>query len=126
MYELIVDKNGPKLKETSPGTETKATSGISRGVWKFTYTNLSTGELASRIASNFDRPILDKTGLTGSYDIVLEYRRPNLNPSDVDRADADPGPTIFTALAHLGLKVNRTKGPIEITVIDGAEKPAGN
>jgi uncharacterized protein (TIGR03435 family) len=128
VYELTVDKNGPKLKETAPGTESKATSVLSHGVWKINYANFSMADLVTRIASNFDRPLLDKTGLKGSYDFTLEYRR--VNPDDavaaVPRANADTGPSIFSALQQLGLKVVHIKDPIEVTVIDHAEKPSEN
>jgi uncharacterized protein (TIGR03435 family) len=132
VYELTVDKNGPKLKESAPETETKAKTTQARGIWKFTYTNVSMGDLVARVASNFDRPLLDKTGLKGSYDFTLEYRRLNLAmPTDeaaaiAQRANADAGPSIFTALQLLGLKVIHTKEPIEILVIDHAEKPSEN
>lgn len=132
VYELTVDKTRPRLKETAPGTESKATSVLSRGVWKITYTNLSMGDLATRIASNFDQPLLDKTGLQGSYDFTLEYTRANPNMSADEaaamarRGNADAGPTIFSALQQLGLKVVHTKAPIEVTVIDHVEKPSEN
>jgi len=124
LYTVTVDKNGPKLKETAPGTETGSKFAISHGVWKFTYTNITLPELVTRIASNFDQPLLDRTGLTGGYDVVLEYRRANLNPG-ADAA-ADLGPTIFSALQQVGLKIVHTKAPFEITVIDHAEKPSEN
>ena len=124
VYEVTVDKNGPKLKAASPGAESKTTSAFSHGVFKFSYSNLSMDDLVRHIASNFDRPLLDKTGIGGSYDFTLEYRRGNATPSADGSADA--GPTIFTALQQLGLKVIQTKAPFQITVIDHAEKPSEN
>jgi len=130
VYALTVDKGGPKLKESAPGTETKAAGSFSRGNWKNSYTNMSMGELTTHIASNFDRPLLDRTGLTGSYDFLLEYRATNLYVSPEQAAAAaqraDAGPTIFTALQLLGLKVVQTRGPVEMTIIDSAEKPSAN
>ncbi len=131
VYELTVDKNGPKLKETAPGTESKATSVLSRGVWKVTFTNFSMSDLVSRIASNFDQPLIDRTGLSGAYDFTLEYRRVNPNMSADEAAamaqrNADTGPSIFNALQQLGLKVVHIRGPVAITVIDHAEKPSEN
>lgn len=125
VYVLTLDKNGPRLKETAPGTESKTTSGFSRGVSKFTYTNLSMGDLVTHIASNFDRPLLDKTGLQGSYDFILEYRRVNPNGPAASPA-ATSQPTIFDALQLLGLKVIQSKEPFDIMVIDHAEKPSEN
>jgi uncharacterized protein (TIGR03435 family) len=131
-YELTVDKNRAKLKGTTPGTESNSTSVLSHGVWKFTYTNFSMGDLATRIASNFDQPLLDKTGVQGGYDFTMEYRRVNPNMSAEEsaamaqRGNTETGPTIYDALEQLGLKVIHTKGPVAITVIDRAEMPSGN
>ena len=89
-------------------------------------------DLVTHIASNFDRPLLDKTGLKGSYDFTLEYRR--VNPqmftneaaAMAQRGNAGAGPSIFDALKLLGLKVTQSKEPFEITIIDHAEKPSEN
>jgi uncharacterized protein (TIGR03435 family) len=129
-YDLTVDKGGPKLKETAPGTEAKTTSKQAQGLWKASYTNLSMSDLVLRIASLFDRPLLDKTGLKGSYDFTLEYRRNVKNLADSSavsmQSGGDTGPTIFTALQLVGLKVVQAKEPIAIVVIDHAEKPSEN
>jgi uncharacterized protein (TIGR03435 family) len=71
-----------------------------------------------------DRPVIDKTGLTGLFDIHLEYVR------DIG-ADALPGDTggesIFTALQEqLGLKLTPDKGPVEVLVIDHVDRPSEN
>jgi uncharacterized protein (TIGR03435 family) len=78
-----------------------------------------------------DRPVIDKTGLTGNYDFDLAWRpdgtqfggRGGTLPaaSDPDRPD------IFTALQEqLGLKLDAQKGPGEVIVVDSAEKPSDN
>jgi uncharacterized protein (TIGR03435 family) len=132
VYELTVDRNGPKLKSTQPGSESKAASTLSRGVWTFNYTNLSMSDLVTRIASNFDQPLLDKTGLKGGYDFTLEYKRanpnppPNLGAATAPPGNADSAPTIFIALQRVGLKIVHAKAPVEITVIDHAERPSEN
>jgi uncharacterized protein (TIGR03435 family) len=132
VYVVTADKNGPRLKETAPGTESKSSAAFSGGVSKFSYANLSMSDLVTHIASNFDRPLLDKTGLKGSYDFTLEYRR--VNPqmftneaaAMAQRGNAGAGPSIFDALKLLGLKVTQSKEPFEITIIDHAEKPSEN
>jgi uncharacterized protein (TIGR03435 family) len=66
-----------------------------------------------------DRLVVDKTGLAGTYDFNL-----NWSPS----TDSDgTGPSISTAIQEqLGLKLESTKGPVEVLVIDHIEKPSQN
>jgi uncharacterized protein (TIGR03435 family) len=59
--------------------------------------------------------VFDKTGLSGAFDFSMEYAR-----DDRDSADQ---PSVFTAVQEqLGLKLEKAKGPVEILVIDRAEK----
>jgi uncharacterized protein (TIGR03435 family) len=72
-----------------------------------------------------DRPVVDRTGLQGTYDIDLTYTPGNR----ANRADeADPGDVgIFQAVEEqLGLKLNPQKGIVEVLVVDRAEKPSAN
>ena len=129
VYEIAVDKNGPKLKEAPPGAENTASTKFAKGIWIIRYPSISMSALALNLASNFDRPLLDKTGLGGTYDVTLEYRRPGVLSSAGEPGqpvNAETEPSIFTALQQLGLRVVRAKGPVEITVIDRAEKPSEN
>jgi len=74
--------------------------------------------LAGRLAEIEARPVLDRTGLKGEYDFKLDYAIDN-NP--------DTGPSIFSALQEqLGLKLETAKGPVEVLIIDKAEKPSAN
>jgi uncharacterized protein (TIGR03435 family) len=68
------------------------------------------------------RPVIDKTGLTGRYDFDLAFAP--MAPSTPD-TPADPArPTIFIALEEqLGLKLQSTKGPLDVIVIDSIEPP---
>jgi uncharacterized protein (TIGR03435 family) len=76
-------------------------------------------------------PVLDHTGLAGRFDFDLEWtpdqplrlppNAPNLPPIDPN------GPSIFTAVKEqLGLKLESTKGPVDVLVIDHAEHPSEN
>jgi uncharacterized protein (TIGR03435 family) len=75
-------------------------------------------------------PVIDKTGLKGTFDIHLTYAgtRPlstSLTPGDATPADS--GPTIFDAIQEqLGLKLESSKGPTAVLVIDSAQKPSEN
>ena len=79
------------------------------------------------------RTVIDKTGLTGKFDISMEFTpdealafqpppdAPKPPPSDT------AAPSLFTALQEqLGLKLESQKGPVEIFVVDSAEKPSEN
>ena len=102
---------------------------------------MTMAEFAGRMLSGFlDRPIVDKTGLTGSYDIHLEFVRGD-GPSGMallngvyspdslaGTSGADTsGPSIFTAVREqLGLKLVPDKSPLEVIVVDNAERPSAN
>jgi uncharacterized protein (TIGR03435 family) len=86
-------------------------------------------ELLSRMLG---RTVIDKTGLKGTYDIHVEWT-PDENPAGQSPAGADRsavpegGPSIFTALQEqLGLKLESQKGPVELLMIEKAEKPTEN
>lgn len=77
--------------------------------------------------SRLDRPVIDKTGLTGLFDFHLEYA-PDQAGVNGPATSADPeGSPIFTALQQqIGLKLTRAKGPGEFLVIDHVERPSAN
>ena len=82
--------------------------------------------------SNFDRTIIDKTGIIGKYDFKMEYSldqsSPRYRAQDDDSADPSVGlfPSIFSVVQQFGLKLVPAKGPGEFIVIDSIEKPSGN
>lgn len=111
-------------------------------------TNMGRGQLnsqkvtlamfANQLSRILGRTVLDKTGLEGEYDIRLEYRMevgqgggrgtpPGAGPSPEPPEGNDDSPSIFTALQEqLGLRLDQTKGPVEVLVIDRVEKPSDN
>jgi bla regulator protein blaR1 len=90
--------------------------------------------LVQALSNQLGRPVLDKTGLTGHYDFKLQWtpgpgEGPNFGPPGPDAPPPpDPnGPSIFTAVQEqLGLRLESTKGPVEIIVVDRAEKASEN
>jgi bla regulator protein BlaR1 len=92
------------------------------------------------MAGEIDRPVVDQTGLEGTFDFVLEYKPVNNNgiPAAVGQApDAPPGaaapsgdfggtPFVEALRQQLGLKLVRTKAPVRVLVIDHFEKPSEN
>ena len=93
--------------------------------------NVSMEMIASTLtfAGNLGRPVLDQTGLKGTYDISLEFSRENgVGPTaEATPRPEDAGPTFQQALKEqLGLKLDSTKGPLETVVIDHIELPSEN
>jgi uncharacterized protein (TIGR03435 family) len=77
-------------------------------------------------ASILDRPVLDRTGLTGVYDFKLEWSGEEQS-ADGSTAANPAGASIFTAMQQqLGLKLEATKAAVEVFVIEQAAKPAEN
>jgi uncharacterized protein (TIGR03435 family) len=86
---------------------------------------IATSDIFTPAASGLDRPIVDKTGLTGKYDFVIEwtFQPPGVAPQQLDL----PGPTFLEALKdQLGLKVESQTGPVDVLVIDHVEPPSPN
>jgi uncharacterized protein (TIGR03435 family) len=86
----------------------------------------SVGGLADTLGPFVGRVVLDRTGLTGLVDLNFEWTpMPQPRPDDPDPLRIDPnGPSVFSALAEqLGLKLEATKGPVDVLVIDHVEEP---
>lgn len=91
-------------------------------------------QFANVLGNQLGRPVLDETGLTGAYDLALSYMPDSVGrglppgvapPGAPDLPPIDPNaPALPTALQEqLGLKLESTKGPVEVIVIDGIEPP---
>ncbi len=121
VYELTVAKGGVKM-ETAPedgnhdvGLNSSRTNDARTGV---TGKRLPMDVLARFLSNQVGRTVVDRTGLTAHYNFKLVY--------SADMGDTT-GPSIFTALQEqLGLKLEAAKGPVEVLVIDRAEKPSEN
>ena len=147
IYALVVAKNGPKLRQAKPddtypngikGPDGIARAGMMRmGRGQLTSQALPLSELARLLTSQLDRTVVDKTGLPGNYDFTLQwtpdesqgamFRGPDTGPQGSAPPPDASGPSLFTALQEqLGLKLESQKGPVEIYIIDHAEKPSEN
>ena len=76
------------------------------------------------------RPVVNQTGLSGLYDFTLRWTRQSLaaapQPGSSDAAGSE-APPLFTALPdQLGLRLKRTKAPVEVVLIDHADPPTDN
>jgi len=82
-------------------------------------------ELTDTLSGAMDRPVLNRTGLTGEFDITLQYDRDI--DLDVDDFGATFGPSMMKAFEReLGLKFEGTKGPVDVLVIDHIDRPSAN
>jgi uncharacterized protein (TIGR03435 family) len=121
VYALVVGKNGPKFRESAPDAVFHANHGVNGRLQNLVATKFTMDMLADDIG--VDRPVVDRTGLSGQYDIRLEatpeFRIANNSaPGDI---------SIFDALQdQLGLKLQLQKAPVEVFVVDHAEKPSAN
>jgi uncharacterized protein (TIGR03435 family) len=132
VYELILAKGGSKLQanRSEPGP------GIRMGRGELTGKKVTVALLMQVLSQQVGRTIVDKTGLTGEYDFSLNWT-PEVGQGGGQFGSNAGGPTppppsgdgatIFTALQEqLGLKLEAAKGPVEMIVIDKAERPSDN
>jgi uncharacterized protein (TIGR03435 family) len=122
VYSLVVAKGGPKLKTSSADEQSGMTLGSKGQTLEMRFSKWNMARLAGQISGNEGRKVVDKTGLSGEYDFTLSYL-------DDRRAvgGQEDGPSLFTALQEqLGLKLESQKGPVEVLVIDHADKPSEN
>ena len=123
---LTVAKNGPKgLRESTAGGPDFVSDGHHLNCQRVSMAMFAKEFLARQTG----RSVTDKTGLAGDFDFTLDWTSDDAPPS----TSADGGATIvqFPPLLlalqeQLGLRLDRQKGPVEILVIDHAERPAEN
>jgi uncharacterized protein (TIGR03435 family) len=135
VYNLIVAPGGPKLKPTAFADSAPQTKneGSTIAHVRVRQLNFSVSDLVEAVRRQFDRPLLDKTGLTGGFDFTLDYEEqpPREMPADVAAAmaatDPEPGlPIVASLREQLGLTVVPAREQIEILVIELAERPSAN
>jgi uncharacterized protein (TIGR03435 family) len=132
VYAIVVaDKIGPKLaKSESNGNTIPAL--IFRGLGNLPARNATMTEFANVMQSAvLDRPVVDQTGLSGRFDFTLIWTPDQSQfggrgvPAPTDDPNAPPG--LFTAIQEqLGLKLDSTKAPVDVLVIDSVEHPTAD
>lgn len=155
VYELAVAKGAAKLQSSKDGSCTPYSldsppppptqgeprtpfCGLHSGVDGLNRTLDGKGVTMTALATNLSRTynsllgrnVIDRTGLTGTFDIHLTWAMDPLTAS-ADAGAAPPpdvtGPSIVTALREqLGLKLESARGPVEVLVIDHVERPSAN
>jgi uncharacterized protein (TIGR03435 family) len=121
--ELTVGRNGPKLAVSQAGAPLRP---FAYGSGRLFYDRRDMHSFALLLSRQLKQPVLDLTGLKGFYDIHLEWAAGD--PSPAQTAAPDPLPDIFGAVEQqLGLHLESTKTPIDVLVIDRADKvPVAN
>jgi uncharacterized protein (TIGR03435 family) len=151
VYALMAAKNGPKLPEAkedgcaafgpnSPLPPPPAPGQLPPtpcGAFFMSPNRLEGGKIAmaqlvSALSNILARPVIDKTGFTGTFDVHLDFSREGTAalggglPAEAGNADNAP-PSIFTAVQEqLGLKLESQKSSVQVLVIDHAEKASEN
>jgi uncharacterized protein (TIGR03435 family) len=150
IYELVLarpdGKLGPALKPTTqdcaammaaarggpppgpaPGPNSPVVCGIRGLPGRLVAGAMPMALLASNLSGQVQRIVVDRTGLSGGWDFEITFapERPLNPPPGVEFPAADPNaPSLFTAMQEqLGLKLQSTKGPVEVLVVDRIEQP---
>jgi bla regulator protein blaR1 len=135
VYDLQVDRNdgrlGPQLKKVDVDCVSERGSNVPCGG----FTTIAPGHIVAHAVTlplfaqylqlPASRTVLDRTGLQGTFDLELQYTPDRLQIRGPETPATDPaGVSVFTAVREqLGLKLESTKAPVDVLVIDKAEKP---
>jgi uncharacterized protein (TIGR03435 family) len=122
-FALVPAKNGPRLKPSALDAVSKTILPATQAPTKRAVSpKITMTRLALILSSYAGRPVVDMTGIEGNFDVTLEWAVDDGVPD----ASAD-APSLFTALQEqLGLRLEPHKLPMEVLVIDQAERPAEN
>ena len=134
VYVLSVAKSGPKLTK-SDGDPNGLPGLFFRGkLGDLGVQNANMGDFTGLMQEAvLDRPVLDQTGLTGRFNFTLLWTPDDSQfagmgariPPTTDTANAPPN--LYTAIQEqIGLKLDATKAPADVMVIDHVEKPSDN
>jgi uncharacterized protein (TIGR03435 family) len=134
-FVLIVAKNGPKLP---PPIEDPSVmfSRTPSGDRTLKATSVSMPRFAEALSTTLGQIVVDKTGIEGKYDVSFQWTPDPASEPRVSKsgeplppppADAMSGPSIFSALQDkLGLKLEARKVPVQVIVIEHAQRPSEN
>jgi bla regulator protein BlaR1 len=121
VYKLVIAKGGPRLRESAADGEPAGALSLNG----FVCQNLEMARFASMLSVRMDRPVVDMTGLQGSYDFALKS---NL-PTEAEKAALSEwfSAAIFTDIQRqLGLQLQADKAPVDYLVVDRVEQPSEN
>jgi uncharacterized protein (TIGR03435 family) len=117
VYHLVIMKNGPKLKQIASDAPRAQ---LPQNTWR-----TPIAQLTRTLSRQLDRPLIDQTGLTGTFEYTMNWGQIDL--ARRDDPDGFGATDLFTAIQdQLGLKLESAKEQIPILVIDRVEKPTAN
>ncbi len=122
VYEMVVAKGGPKLQAAVGDTSMHAAESLPRvRNDSFVFSDVSMPEFARMLAQlrGIDLPVVDRTGLSGAFDIVLKS-------APAAAREADTAALFSIIQEQLGLKLAHARAPFEVLVIHRAGKPGEN
>lgn len=125
VFALRVAKGGSKLNDATGGADAFPDRVDRRSAEELDsrFKDTSIHDFVLMVMGAMDHPVVDETGLTGKYDFELKWA----DDDSVAPADGSTVPGIFTALEEqLGLKLEATKAPADVLVIDKVELPGAN
>jgi uncharacterized protein (TIGR03435 family) len=121
-YVVEVAKSGPKLEK---GDGKGSTTQNGRGL--IDAANISMDAFAQVLSRQMDLPVVNHTNLEGVFNLKLQWTPESVQLSKAAAGGTAEGPSIFTAIQEqLGLRLRAEKAPVEVLVIDHAERPGGN
>jgi uncharacterized protein (TIGR03435 family) len=133
VYNLVVAKGGPKLTPSKPdqnaptGIDSIGTGSVYWPTYdEAVYTSTPMSGLASALAARLDRDVIDKTGLTGTYDFhvkPLPLAHYDPKTSDVESTDFAG---IINGVESLGLKLEPAKADTTVIIVDHIDRPPEN
>ena len=125
IYELVVTNGGPKIEAVTGNF-----GGLHIARNQFVGEGATVDMLSAALANQVGRPVVNRTGLVGSFNFKLNWTPPDAaapNGPDPLSTPDQTGPSIFTAVREqLGLELKATKGRAEILIIDHVERPTAN
>jgi uncharacterized protein (TIGR03435 family) len=128
--EALMKANRGGPPPTPPGPNAPFLCGMRGTPGKLSVNAMPMSLFASNLSGQVQRIVVDRTGLTGGWDFEISYaqERPANPPPGVEFPPADPdAPSLFTAIQEqLGLKLQSTKGPVEVLVVDHVERPTSD
>ena len=119
VFLLTVAKNGPNMELTPNADLNHGDGTIDIGRGDLIARSIQMDTLAGILTENSEHPVLDRTGLTGKYDFDVHY-----DPGSL--VDWRLGPALPSMLKDIGLRMEPSRQPVELMVIDSIDRPTAN